>query len=110
MEPERQRRNSGDRRMTPNFDTKPVGFVERRTGQRRQPPKSLLHWFIGLDSMCRKASICPKFERRALGGHPGECANCEYLRLERKRLLKLRITLGLTFIVFLVSTYFTFGV
>ena len=59
--------------------------------------------------MCRKASVCPRFERRSKDGIDDACKNCEYLKRERKQLKVLRVATFLTFVAFIATTYFRFS-
>ena len=112
MEQERRDRRVGDRRKewrrcsSDSCDC----CVDRRKGERRKPRKKhTLLWIIGNDTMCRKATTCPKFERRTIDGIKGACEDCEYIRKERRKLWALRIILVAGLAIFLCTTSVKFG-
>lgn len=101
---------SRDRRRTDNVPILPWDGICRRKTKRkcRKPP--LWITLLGLCDMCRKASTCPNFERRTINGVKGTCVDCVYLKTEKRRLWVLRISLIVTFLCFLGTTYAKFHI
>lgn len=56
-------------------------------------------------SMCRKATLCPEFERRTKEGITSACSNCEYIKQEKKMVRNWRIATGVFFLAFVILTY-----
>ena len=78
---------------------------EKYTGKNRRRKLAFLWRFIRRYKMCRKSHVCPEFERRTSKGITSLCANCEYIKKERRILKRWRIALLTTFIIFVISTY-----
>ena len=55
--------------------------------------------------MCHRKDVCPLYSERVLSGISNACSNCEYVKRIEKNSLYYKIGLGITLIVFLVTTY-----
>ena len=55
--------------------------------------------------MCHRKDVCPLYSERTLKGIPDVCSNCEYIKIIEKNSLYYKIGLGITLVVFLVTTY-----
>ena len=54
--------------------------------------------------MCHRKDVCPLYLERTLKGFQ-VCSNCEYVKRIEKNSLYYKIGLGITLVVFLVTTY-----
>ena len=55
--------------------------------------------------MCHRKDVCPLYLERTLKGISNACSNCEYVKRTEKNSLYYKIGLGITLVVFLVTTY-----
>lgn len=55
--------------------------------------------------MCHRKDVCPLYSERVLSGISNTCSNCEYVKRIEKNSLYYKIGLGITLVVFLVTTY-----
>ena len=55
--------------------------------------------------MCYKKEVCPLYTQRTLAGIMNACDNCEYIKRIEKNSLYYKIGLGITLVIFLVTTY-----
>ena len=55
--------------------------------------------------MCHRKDVCPLYSERVLSGILDACSNCEYVKRIERSSLYYKIGLGITLVVFLVTTY-----
>ena len=55
--------------------------------------------------MCHRKDVCPLYSERVLSGISNACVNCEYVKKIERSSLYYKIGLGITLVVFLVTTY-----
>ena len=55
--------------------------------------------------MCHRENVCPLYSERVLSGISNAYSNCEYVKRIEKNSLYYKIGLGITLVVFLVTTY-----
>ena len=55
--------------------------------------------------MCPMKDVCPLYVERTLEGISDACHNCEYVKRIEKNSFYYKIGLGITLVVFLVTTY-----
>ena len=55
--------------------------------------------------MCHRKDVCPLYSERVLSGISDACSNCEYVKRIERSSLYYKIGLGITLVVFLVTTY-----
>ena len=55
--------------------------------------------------MYHRKDVCPLYVERTLEGISDACHNCEYVKRIEKNSFYYKIGLGITLVVFLVTTY-----